>query len=189
MGVWVILQAQSSASSVSVLQSIGFLIMLTMTGGGIFVVVKWPSQIKGRVVGGVLLTVLPWTGVIVAILAGQLGVELPLEVVFFMPLAWVLWFGLYVFSRIEIRREQKRAESMHVMAPPGRTSQMRPYSAGAAIFSGPAAHASAGSTVAVVARCTACMGRWKTTEGEANALPACPKCGISPLELRLQVVE
>lgn len=38
----------------------------------------------------------------------------------------------------------------------------------------------------VIARCPACMGRWKTTKAEADALDACPKCGASPPDLRLQ---
>lgn len=38
----------------------------------------------------------------------------------------------------------------------------------------------------VFARCKSCMGRWKTTLGEAKALEACPKCGASPAPLRIQ---
>lgn len=41
----------------------------------------------------------------------------------------------------------------------------------------------------VFARCKACMGRWKTTAGEAKDAQECPKCGASPPELRLQVIE
>ena len=38
----------------------------------------------------------------------------------------------------------------------------------------------------VFARCKSCMGRWKTTIGEAKALEACPKCGASPAPLGIQ---
>ena len=194
MPLGMVLHSLGSADPGTLLQLIGFFIMLTMTICSIVVIAKWPSQVRGRAVGGALLVVLPWTGVIIGFLVVQLNLSPPLELVFFIPFAWVVWIGLYIFARVEIRRERKRSESMPAVVPTGRGSQVRPYSAGPAVFAGPAATAppteeSADDEPAVVARCVACMGRWKTTASAAKTLQACPKCGVSPPDLRLQRIK
>lgn len=192
-------------------QSCGLLIMLAMTIGGVYVIKSWPSQRGGRLPVGALLVTLPWIGALMGVFVAVTGAELPMEALLIIPVGWMLWFGLYIFARIAIRREEKHFAAQPAVAPPRRVPFNQPYSSGPDAIEGPppqqsreadpeianepeqvprTVHTTDRAQVApdtpVIARCGSCMGRWKTTAGEAKALQACPKCGVSPPQLRLQ---
>lgn len=191
-------------------QGCGLLIMLAMTIGGVYVIKNWPSQRGGRLPIGALLVTLPWIGGLLGVFVAVTGSDLPMEAILIVPAGWLLWFGLYIFARLAIRREEKYFAAQPAVAPPRRVPTNQPYSGRPDAYQGPrqqsqdvdpevadepeqvpraaktADRAQVSPDTPVIARCGSCMGRWKTTAGEAKALQACPKCGVSPPQLRLQ---
>jgi hypothetical protein len=202
----ILLQAQKSGNAsfeagAQLGQACGMLILLGMLVASIVVIVKWPPTSGGRFAVGFFLLTLPFSGWVLAGIAYLTQSPTPFEAVLFVPASWLIWIVLIIYGNVIIRRFAKHAAERDARSrTPVGVPFNQPYSVGPAMATGPAPATqeqapqphrapAVDPATPVVARCTACMGRWKTTAGEAKALDTCPKCGVSPPDLRLQRIK
>lgn len=165
-------------------------VTIAMFAGGGYVMLSWPRGRPGRFLAGAILMFLSLLGFLLAgveiVTDGYVQVSAPLLVL----AGWAMWLAIYIYSRIVIRRHQK-AENAEWGTPKRYIPFNQPYSGGA--YFEPLEEAEVApefpvdpAEQPVVARCTACMGRWRTTAIAAESLETCPKCGDSPPQLRMQ---
>jgi hypothetical protein len=173
-------------------------ITLALIIGGVRVSRNWPKGKLGHGAVAILLIALPLLPPLLVSLIYLTEGAVALFAIVVVPLAWLGWLALAITAVVVIKMDadkydqERQARRIAAQARPN-----QPYSAGplrapvaaiprtdvpdfepeAAQLDGP-----------VIARCASCMGRWKTTKADAGALEACPKCGASPPELRLQRV-
>ena len=194
----------------------GLLIMLSMLAGGIWAIIRWPNESSTRMLLSFPMILLPFTGPIIFGFFMAIEEKPPDGTIFAIPIGWIIWIVLFLYMQGQIRAYDRArnadildAQARHHGGPrrgpamPGqRGVPGRPRLPGA-----PAPQPEdevldevpdepppppkpqkpkLTRDTPVVARCKACMGRWKTTAGEAKDLNACPKCGASPPDLRLQ---
>lgn len=190
----------------------GVLILLAMVGGAIYVIIKWPDAGGERWAIGIPMLLLPFTGAIVFGGARLMEARLPDGAIMVVPASWIVYIGLLIFANRRIKNLEEAAgrSARHALTQVRKDRSKPQPSAGLRLPGAsrnqpepeeveevepeaePEPQAPAPKQPAVtpdtpvIARCGSCMGRWKTTAGEAKALQACPKCGVSPPQLRLQ---
>lgn len=154
-----------------------------------WVFTKWPQHAGGRILVGGLLAVLPFLGLGLRLIAGE---SFTVELIGASG-GHLLWIGLFVYSVVQIRRAELEEPPK---PPPVRKRSalvQEPELPAETRFEGvdPLDLLTNGAPpeTPVFARCKKCMGRWRTTLGDVNALEACPKCGDSAPTLIIKQAE
>jgi len=169
------------------------LVSLAMLAGGIRMMFKWPrGRPGGFLVGGTMILLASVTALAVIAVRVTEGYAAG-WVILLVPGSWGAWFvlgivgGVYIhLTKREIEQQGQRQAHQVFLA------EKQPGTPGVSDADDPAepeAKPAAAAEPVVIARCGACMGRWRTTRRVAEALLACPKCGVSPPQLRLQPVK
>lgn len=160
-----------------------------MLAATVWVFTKWPRYAGGRFLVGGLLAILSVHGLGLRLVAGE---NLTLELIGASG-GHGLWIGLFVYSMVQIRRAE--LEEPPVPPPVRKRSApvQEPELPAETRFEGvdPLELLTNGvpPNTPMFARCKKCMGRWRTTLGDVNALEACPKCNDSPPTLIIKQAE
>jgi hypothetical protein len=182
----VVMQANSTEQAFGLIEAraiIGIATTALMLIGGIYVVFKYPTRRTGIILGG-LLMMLPFTGIILVAFSNVAKESLPLGAWYAVPVAWVAWLILFIFAYATIRRDARPVDRHEIYEEPSEPSAFNAQPSAPAPAKPATGKAGLSADTPVVARCTSCMGRWRTTAGEAKALAACPHCAVSPPTLR-----
>lgn len=170
-------------------------IALIMLIGSFSIVFKWPKEAKlPRYVVGILafgFMLLP--AITARLFASSAGAEV---VVLSIPFGLVGWMVTYVLCGRTIRhykqlaKDQKDANDQQAwqraqefaeqsaLAPQAPAQPATPVQAENLAPTKPKPKLT--HATPVIVRCKSCMGKWKSTAGEAKDLAACPKCNAAP---------